>query len=457
MDRKPSRAVTWALVVAFGLVAVFAASQYRQARNARLLLESGRQRAFFGLVAHIENMEGSLAKALGSSTQGQQTMFLTSCWSHSQGAQESLSQLGMRTMDLSRMQKFIAQVGDFSLVLAQKLARGDRVTGAEWDELARMETTVKDLARALSETGSAAAVTGARFGMFALNAPSPTDESLFRGFSEIDTLIQSVPSPQYDGPFSDRALEARGLANPGPTITAEDAKYRALNFLTPLETFNSVRVENIEGKIPAYLVTAARGDGSEVSCSVAKEGGSVISAMDGKVRGAPKLDVEGARKHALDFLKSKAMTNLIETGWRKPGRNADRVVFTFAAVEQVSVKGKLTPVIVYPDMVKVEVALDNGEVIGFDQTGYLTNHIQRTFKSPSYDASAARRVLKEDLTVQGEPRLVVIPMVPAREVMAWEFRVSRGQDTYLVYVNAITGREEVVLQMVIDETGSMTM
>ena len=41
--------------------------------------------------------------------------------------------------------------------------------------------------------------------------------------------------------------------------------------------------------------------------------------------------------------------------------------------------------------------------------------------------------------------------------MAWEFRVTHQTDTYLIYINAMTGEEEMVLQMVIDESGSLTM
>ena len=40
----------------------------------------------------------------------------------------------------------------------------------------------------------------------------------------------------------------------------------------------------------------------------------------------------------------------------------------------------------------------------------------------------------------------MIPVLPTTEVMAWEFRVRNGDDTYLVYINAMTGKEQVVLQ-----------
>ena len=34
-------------------------------------------------------------------------------------------------------------------------------------------------------------------------------------------------------------------------------------------------------------------------------------------------------------------------------------------------------VVIYSDLIKVKIALDNGEVLGIETTGYLNNHTQR--------------------------------------------------------------------------------
>ena len=44
--------------------------------------------------------------------------------------------------------------------------------------------------------------------------------------------------------------------------------------------------------------------------------------------------------------------------------------------------------VLYPEMVKVEVALDTGEIIGYDAVGYLTNTVSKEprpsgFSNPS--------------------------------------------------------------------------
>ncbi len=461
METRRERYALW-ITAAIAIAAIiFGAIQYREVQRLRILGEVARQRAFFNLLSHVENMEGNLAKARASSTPAQRSAFLTACWSHSQAAQENISVMGMTDVDLSAMQKFIAQVGDFCLVLSQKLARGDAVTSSEWEALSTCETAVKDLARALADTGASAFRGGSsQAGMlpFGLAASLPSnDDAWLRGFSEIDSLVQSVPSPAYDGPFSDRALESKPLANPGPEISPQDAERVALSFMNREEHFREVGVTTIDGAVPAFLVTGTRDDGSQVSVAVAKAGGAVLWGMDQKSRSTPQLDLDAARQAAAAFLDKLGMDRFIETGWRKPETHGDRVVFTYAGTAPVTVDGKPVQVVLYPEMVKVEVALDTGEIIGYDAMGYLTNAVSSELKPPLVSASQARAVLNPELNQEGEPRLTVIPLVSGRAVMAWEFRVTHGGDTYLIYINAMTGQEEMVLQMVIDEAGSLTM
>ena len=109
---------------------------------------------------------------------------------------------------------------------------------------------------------------------------------------------------------------------------------------------------------------------------------------------------------------------------------------------------------------KVEVSLDTGAIVSFDQMNYLITHGHpgRVLRAPLVSPAEARRALRPEVKVEGEsPRLCVIPILPTTEVMAWEFRVRNGDDTYLVYINAMTGKEQIVLQLIEDESGAMSV
>ncbi|HHW25795.1 MAG TPA: hypothetical protein GXX23_00435 [Firmicutes bacterium] len=461
-------------IAVLGILAVasllFGANQYRQAQAAQLAITGMQQRAMFSLISHVENIEGCLAKARAASTVGQQTSFLTATWSHAQAAAENLAQFGMASTDLTAIRQFVSRIGDYCLVLSQKLARGDSVTQAEWSELKRLETSTKDLAAALSDMGRQALSSGRRIGKASLaslflGAPA-VDDWLNDGFSELDTMTQSIPSPIYDGPFSEANQRAMALARPGTPIDMEAAKNIAGTFLRPGESFQSVRVEDCEGSIPSFLVTHKRPDGTEITTAVAKQGGYVVWCADSETptsvpaAAVPEgQNLDRARQAAKDFLASKGFSSLVETGWRRPGAGSGRVVFNFVPEVTVGKGEDAEPCRLYPDLVKVEVSEADGKVISFDQRGYLTtnDHPSRILREPLVSKEEARAVLKKDLQVQGDGRLCVIPMLPTREVMAWEFNCKEGDDTYLVYINAMNGQEEAIFQVIESEEGSLTV
>lgn len=467
MRTRRERWLLWALGAVTVLSLAFGLAQYRDARSARIRMQAAQQRALFNLVTHVENLEASLAKARASSSPGQQINFLTSGWLNCQAARSDLSLAGADGVDLSGPRRFVATVGDFALVLSQKLARGETVTPDEWAELARLEEGVKQLSGVLARTAQASitAPRPQRAGLQEMAASftgssQRAADSLNHGFSEIDQITQSIPTPVYDGPFSEKNLEAQALAQPGPLISQERAKEIALSFLTPGESFESVSVGTVEGSIPSYAVTAKRQDGSEVATTVAKQGGAVVMATDSAPRGAGAIGLDEARNKAMEFLKSKGFLSLEETGWRKRGADASRVVFAYVPHTEVSGPGGSTKVRLYPDTVKVEVSLDTGAIVSFDQMNYLMTHGHpgRVLRAPIVSPAAARSVLRPELKVESaEPRLCVIPILPTTEVMAWEFRVRSGNDTYLVYINAMTGKEQVVLQLIEDESGAMSV
>jgi len=53
-------------------------------------------------------------------------------------------------------------------------------------------------------------------------------------------------------------------------------------------------------------------------------------------------------------------------------------------------------------------------------------------------------------------RLSVIP-VNDSEVLCYEIRATDGADTFLVYIDAMTGTERELMQVVSDESGSLVI
>jgi germination protein YpeB len=113
-------------------------------------------------------------------------------------------------------------------------------------------------------------------------------------------------------------------------------------------------------------------------------------------------------------------------------------------------------VTIYPDLVKVTVALDNGEVTGAEASGYLMSHRERDLPKPSLSEEQAKAVINPRFEVSGG-KLALIPVCTKDERLTYEFQGKLGQESYLVYVNALNGREENVLKLVDTPGGTLTM
>ena len=113
-------------------------------------------------------------------------------------------------------------------------------------------------------------------------------------------------------------------------------------------------------------------------------------------------------------------------------------------------------VVIYSDLIKVKVALDNGEVLGIETTGYLNNHTQRDTSKVKISKEEAKKTLNKDLQINSEG-LAIIPTEYKTEILCYEFKGKVDDKEFLVYVNAENGREEDILIITNTPNGTLTM
>lgn len=113
-------------------------------------------------------------------------------------------------------------------------------------------------------------------------------------------------------------------------------------------------------------------------------------------------------------------------------------------------------VIMYPDLVKLKVALDNGEILGIETTGYLNSHEERSLTEPKISMDEAKKILNKDLKIESEGR-AIIPTQWQTEVECYEFKGKVDDTEFLVYINTQTGKEEDILVIVNTPNGTLTM
>ena len=113
-------------------------------------------------------------------------------------------------------------------------------------------------------------------------------------------------------------------------------------------------------------------------------------------------------------------------------------------------------VIIYPDLIKVKVALDNGEILGFESTGYLNNHTERIIDKNVISKDQAKKTLNKNLNIKSE-NLAIIPTEYKTEILCYEFKGTVENREFIVYINAKTGEEEDILVIYNTPNGVLTM
>ena len=54
-------------------------------------------------------------------------------------------------------------------------------------------------------------------------------------------------------------------------------------------------------------------------------------------------------------------------------------------------------------------------------------------------------------------RLAIIPTAGDKEVLCYEFKARYKEDLFLIYINAKTGEEEKILQVLIEDNGILML
>ncbi len=433
-----------ALVVALGIIIYKNKKEYKQAS------ENNYNMAFYELVDYVQNVETYLAKSLISSTSEHGAETLTNVWREANLAQSYLSRLPIESQELENTEKFLNQVSDYSYSLSRKNIYNEDLTQDDLNNLkdlhsysVELENTLNQLSEDLNngrfEWGELTNKGSIAFAQQVDNISKESFSNLEENFHEYAGLI-------YDGAFSEHITNQEAKALTGEEIEEEQAKQIAESFIGAeniKETTNLGFSEN--ATIPVYDFSITNQDDETINISISKKGGHVVSMNSNREVTSEIISQEEADEKGKQFLESKGFSNMKETYYLK---QEGIVTINYAATQD--------NVVMYPDLIKVKVALDDGEVLGMETTGYLNNHIQRDISKVKITQENAKSSLNKNLEI-GSEGLAVIPTEWKTEILCYEFKGKVEDREFLVYINAENGREEDVLMITNTPNGTLTM
>ena len=432
------------------VVAILGAILYKKQREYRQASENSYNMAFYELVDYVQNVEAYLAKSLISTTPEHGAETLTNLWREANLAQSYLSMLPIESQELENTEKFLNQVSDYSYSLSRKNIYNESLTQDDLKNLkdlhgysVELENTLNQLSEDLNtgrlEWGELTKKGSTAFAQQVDNVSKESFSNLEENFHEYSGLI-------YDGAFSEHLTsnEQKGLT--GEDIDEDKAKQKAEEFIGKeniKETSNLGYSEN--ATIPVYDFSITNNNEETINISISKKGGHVVYMNTNREVNSEIISQEEANKKGKEYLSNKRFPNMKETYYLKQ----EGIVTINYAYEQ-------NGVVIYPDLIKVKVALDNGEVLGIETTGYLNNHQERNTSNVKITKEQAKKALNKELNIESEG-MAIIPTEWKTEILCYEFKGKVDDREFLVYINAENGREEDILVINNTPNGTLTI
>ena len=433
------------------IVGILGAILYKKQREYRQASENSYNMAFFELVDYVQNVETYLAKSLISSTPEHGAETLTNLWREANLAQAYLSRLPIESQELASTEKFLNQVSDYSYSLSRKNIYDEKLTQDDLNNLKELHTYSVDLENTLNQLSED--LNNGRFKWGELTEKGTVafaqevDNISKESFSNLEENFHEYAGLIYDGAYSEHLTSSEPKGLTGDDIDENKAKEIAENFVGKnniKETNNLGYSEN--ATIQVYDFSITNNEDLNINISVSKKGGHIVYMNTNREVNAEIISQEEANQKGKDFLTSKGFPNMKETYFLK---QQGIVTINYAYMQD--------NVIMYPDLIKVKVALDNGEILGIETTGYLNNHIEsRDISNIKITEEEAKKDLNTDLEIVSSG-LAVIPTEWKSEILCYEFKGKVDDREFLVYINTENGREEDILIITNTPNGTLAM
>ena len=399
-----------------------------------------RQMALISLDEYLNNISTNLEKTIYANTPAMLSRLSTEMWREASSAKKSLSMLPTGESSLDNTYKFLSQIGEFVMSLQRKTARGEELSASERNQLKQLY----DYCNSLNEQVQKMCY-DLENGNFSFESTNSTllkrDDNITTisgSFDDVEQSISDLPSLIYDGPFSDHIEQGEAKYIKGLEEITKDKGLEIAKTVCSDADLEYSSDEN--GNIPCYLYQSE-------NCTVAitKLGGKPLYMLSSEYVGETSYKYEDALKNALSYLKKIGFTELKESYY-----------FIDDGICTINFSAVQNDIVLYPDLIKVSVSLENGKILSFDATGYISNHTERKIPETKISLVKARENVNDELIII-DSRVCVIPTEWKAEQYCYEFhcKTQNGQEL-LVYIDSESGQEDNILILLYSDNGVLT-
>jgi len=426
-------------VLTLGIAGVaFWGYQEHKEKNAVLLnAENNYQRAFHDLTYQVDLLHDQIGTTLAMNSQESLSPALAEVWRITSEAHSDVGQLPLTLLPFNKTEEFLANIGDFSYRTAVRDLNKEPLSEDEYKTLKKLYKEAEDIQDELRNVQHLVLENNLRWMdvEMALATDKQLDNTIIDGLKTVEDKVKGYQETSFGVTSVNMEKKDENFKNlKGKTISEKEAEKIAKEFA---EFKNPVEVkitENGKGSNYGFYSVTLKEEGTDVEASmdITKKGGYPIWSIVSREVKEDKISLNEANNQAVKFLKDHDFKNL--------------ALFESMQYENMGVFNFVTEidgVKIYPDSIKMKVALDNGNVIGFAAEDYLMANTEREIKDPAISKEEALKKINTQVDIMDDGLAIILNDLN-EEVLCYEFIGTLGEDTYRIYINADNGIEEKV-------------
>lgn len=427
-------------VLALGVAGTaFWGYQEHREKNAILInAENNYQRAFHDLTYQVDLLHDKIGTTLAMNSRASLSPELAEVWRLTSEAHSDVGQLPLTLLPFNKTEEFLSNIGDFSYRTAVRDLEKEPLTDKEYQTLKQLYKQSADVQKDLRKVQHMVLEKNLRWmdvEMALASNKEPADNTIIDGFKTVEKTVEGYGETDFGPAFVNMQKKDENFKYlKGKEITKEEAARIGQHYAGFGKNANIRVTENGKGSDYGFFSVSIQNKKTkeEANMDIAKKGGYPIwFILDRKV-GKQKISLNEASNNAVKFLKDNGFKDL---DLFESAQYDNLGVFTFVS-NQDGVR-------IYPDSIRVKVALDNGRMTAFSAEDYLKSHHQREIPEAGITAEEARYKVNPQLKVMEDRQAIIINDLN-QEVFCYEFLGTLGEDTYRIYINAESGQEEKV-------------
>jgi spore germination protein len=419
--------------------AAFWGYQEHQEKNAILInAENQYQRAFHDLTYRIDLLHDKIGTTLAMNSPKSLSPALADVWKLTSEAHANVGQLPLTLLPFNKTEEFLSNIGDFSYRAAVRNLDKEPLNDKEYQSLQQLYKQSEQIQNDLRKVQHMVLKNNLRWmdvETALASGKEAGDNTIIDGFKTVEKTVSEYGDTEFGPAFVNMQKEDENFQYlSGKEISKKEAGDIARKYAGFKNPVNVRVTENGKGSSYGFFSVSIQDEKTkqEANMDITKKGGYPIWFILSRDVNKQNVSLNEASSRAIKFLKDNNFKSLdlFESA------QYDHVgVFTFVTNEN--------NVRIYPDSIKVKVALDNGNILGFSAEDYLRTHHKREIPSPEISSKEARSTINPNVKVM-EEQLAVIVNDLNQEVLCYEFLGTLGNDTYRIFINAKNGHEEKI-------------